>query len=74
MEREQNSGLIWIDGDALVRKDGERMVDYELNGGGYTAKLKAFIAKREQALAEFEKKYKNQVSKQKISSEIEPCM
>lgn len=43
---------IWIDGNTLVEKDGARMVDFELNGNGYSAKLKAFIAKRDQALDE----------------------
>lgn len=43
---------IWVDGNTLVEKDGARMVDFELNGNGYSAKLKAFIAKRDQALDE----------------------
>ena len=31
------------------------MVDFELNGNGYSAKLKAFIAKRDKALEEASK-------------------
>lgn len=43
---------VWVDGNTLVEKDGARMVDFELNGNGYSAKLKAFIEKRDQALDE----------------------
>lgn len=57
---------IWVDGNTLVEKDGARMVDFELNGNGYSAKLKAFIAKRDQALDE-----QNRTKKVKVA-EVEP--
>lgn len=51
----KKSNKIWIDGNTLVKIDGEKMVDFELNGNGYSAKLKAFIAKRDKALEEANK-------------------
>ena len=50
--------LVWVDGDTIVRLDGEKILNDEINGSGYTAKLNAFIAQREKALKEFEAKYK----------------
>ena len=52
----KKSNKIWVDGNTLVKIDGEKMVDFELNGNGYSAKLKAFIAKRDKALEEARKK------------------
>lgn len=43
---------IWIDGDTLVRKDGERQADDYLHGSGYQAKLTAFINQRDAKLKE----------------------
>ena len=43
---------IWIDGDTLVRKDGERQAADYLHGSGYQAKLTAFINKRDAKLKE----------------------
>ena len=51
----KKSNKIWVDGNTLVKIDGEKMVDFELNGNGYSAKLKAFIAKRDKALEEASK-------------------
>lgn len=61
---------IWIDGNTLVERDGARMVDFELNGNGYSAKLKAFIAKRDQALDE-QNKTKKVVKTKEVESEPE---
>ncbi len=55
----KRSKKIWVDGNTLVEKDGARMVDFELNGNGYSAKLKAFIEKRDQALEEQNKALKS---------------
>lgn len=64
---------VWIDGNTLVEKDGARMVDFELNGNGYSAKLKAFIAKRDQALDEQNraKKVVKVAEKESVGSEPE---
>ena len=43
---------VWIDGDTLVRKDGERQADDYLHGSGYQAKLTAFINRRDAKLKE----------------------
>ena len=51
----KKSNKIWVDGNTLVKIDGEKMVDFELDGNGYSAKLKAFIAKRDKALEEASK-------------------
>lgn len=51
----KKSNKIWVDGNTLVKIDGEKMVDFELNGNGYSAKLKAFITKRDKALEEASK-------------------
>lgn len=61
---------IWIDGNTLVERDGARMVDFELNGNGYSAKLKAFIAKRDQALDE-QNKARKVVKTKEVESEPE---
>ncbi len=63
---------VWIDGNTLVEKDGARMVDFELNGNGYSAKLKAFIAKRDQALDEQNKAKKVVKMTEKESVGVEP--
>ena len=46
---DERGSFIWL------KIDGEKMVDFELNGNGYSAKLKAFIAKRDKALEEASK-------------------
>lgn len=69
-ESQTNRNLVWVDGDTVVRKDGERALHEELYGSGYTAKLNAFIAQREKALKEFEKQYK--INKKPV--EVEPEM
>lgn len=55
MENNKTNKKVWVDGNTLVKIDGEKMVEYELNGNGYPAKLKAFITRREEALKEQEK-------------------
>lgn len=49
---------IWIDGDTLVRKDGERQADDYLHGSGYQAKLTVFINQRDAKLKEEEQRVK----------------
>lgn len=68
---------VWIDGNTLVKKDGERMADYELSGNGYLAKLTEFIKKRDQAIAsqDTSKYVPKTVRKQKESqAEAEPML
>ena len=44
----------YITGDELVRKEGEDLVEEEINGSGYSAQLKRFIADRDKRLEEDE--------------------
>jgi len=53
----------WIDGDTLVKMDGARQEDFELNGNGYTAKLSEFIRKREASLDEHNRNIKRATKK-----------
>lgn len=46
--------MIWVDGNTLVRMEGERIANEELYGGGYQAKLTRFIAERDRRYAEEE--------------------
>lgn len=54
---------IWIDGDTLVRKDGERQADDYLHGSGYQAKLTAFINQRDAKLKEEQRVKASQLRK-----------
>ena len=45
---------IWVDANELIELDGNSMADFEINGNGYLAKLKAFIAKRDMLLKQQE--------------------
>ena len=47
-----NKDYVWISGDELVRKVGEELVNEEINGNGYSAQLKRFIAERDRKLQE----------------------
>lgn len=47
-----NKNYTWIGGDELVRKVGDDLVEEEINGSGYSAQLKRFIAERDKRLAE----------------------
>ncbi len=48
----------WVDGNTLVRVWGEEAVNDELYGSGFSAKLSAFIAKRDALLLEESKNRK----------------
>lgn len=70
-ENQNKRNLVWVDGDTIVRKDGERALHDELYGSGFTAKLNAFIAQREKSLKEWEKQ--NLKNNKKVV-EVEPEM